>query len=292
MSFYISNQQNKTGIVYEDTYTPLLLELKEGKLQRVIFGENYEFRKILVDTFEIANDTDETIEYPILPSGLVMLMFLFSDTNSDVIACGAYTALKRIQIPPKTTAYCVRTCAGRAGWIIPNPVSEFTNCAIKIENNHYYFRDFHIQIKRGESFHERNVFLCRFLHENKIKENKTVEVVTGSIEMIHKSQGTIKINEIAKAMGYGERHINHLFQDYVGISPKMYCKLVQLQCSAREILISKPKSLLDIAVEFGYCDQTHMNRAYQKFLDCTACDMRYADSLSLHWKHSGCIEWT
>ena len=56
--------------------------------------------------------------------------------------------------------------------------------------------------------------------------------------------------------------------------------MIQLQFSLQEILAARPKSLAKTAISYGYFDQPHMNRAYQKFLGRTASDMRFFDDVS------------
>ena len=54
----------------------------------------------------------------------------------------------------------------------------------------------------------------------------------------------------------------------------MYCQIYQLNASLQSILETRPKSLLDTSITYGYVDQTHMNRVYRKFLFCTAYELK------------------
>ena len=87
---------------------------------------------------------------------------------------------------------------------------------------------------------------------------------------------------MAQAAGCSERYLNRIFQERVGVSTKLFCELTQLQFSLHTIVTTKPKSLLSTAIACGYFDQTHMNRSYRKFLDCTASDIRYWDGGSVN----------
>ena len=101
------------------------------------------------------------------------------------------------------------------------------------------------------------------------------------MDLILDSCGLARVSEIATTVGCSDRYLNRIFQERVGISPKLYSEIIQMQFSLYSILTTRPKSLLDIAVNFGYFDQTHMNRLYRKLLDCTASDIRYADSRTI-----------
>lgn len=98
--------------------------------------------------------------------------------------------------------------------------------------------------------------------------------------MIHQKRGIVRVSEIASAVGCSDRYLSRVFQVRVGVSPKLYCEIIQMQFSLQEILTTRPKSLAKTAITYGYFDQPHMNRAYQKFLGRTASDMRFFDDVS------------
>jgi transcriptional regulator GlxA family with amidase domain len=136
-------------------------------------------------------------------------------------------------------------------------------------------------LRRSESFHERCVLITRMLSAREAGQYRPMALLRRCIDLIHDSRGLARVSELASTVGCSDRYLNRVFQERVGISPKLYSEMIKLQFSLYSILTTRPKSLLDTAVNYGYFDQTHMNRSYRKFLDCTASDIRYADSRTI-----------
>ena len=118
------------------------------------------------------------------------------------------------------------------------------------------------------------MLLQRYLTAREVGAYNPMALVSRCVEEIEKSQGNLRIQELAKTVGCSERYLNSVFQSHAGLSPKLFCELVQLQFCTKYIAAEQPKSLLDAAVDYGYFDQAHMNRAFRKFLNCTARDVR------------------
>jgi AraC-like DNA-binding protein len=274
MSLYISDRQINHDSQGEQSYVPILLESLEVRLKHRIFPPYYEFSKILLDSYEIHNRDGNELIYPIMPTGCVSLAFILGSLSYANIL-GAATAIRDLRVPPQTIAFCIRLHPGSFGCFSRVPASELTNQVIPLENHVHHTADLINDLRHGESFHERNVLFQRFLVSIRAENFKPMDIVRKCIELIHANQGMIKILQLALTLGCSERYLNRVFQARVGVSPKQYCELTQLQCSLKEIITTKPKSLLNIAISYGYFDQTHMNRSYRKFLDCTASDMRY-----------------
>lgn len=282
MSQYISDRQLSRESKGNMPYAPALLEVSGVRLQRRTIPADHELKRLLLDTYELFNAGDDDVFYPVLPSGCVTLVFLLHASACSASICGATTTLKKLRIPPKATVFCCRLCPGAADWILPVPVCELTEHTIPLESRLEYVGPFLSSLKNGESFHERNVLLGRLLNSVNASQYAPMALVVRCAEIIHASQGMSKVAEIAEKVGCSKRYLNRVFQEHVGVSTKLYCEIVQLQFSLKSILYTKPKSLLNIAVTFGYFDQTHMNRAYRKFLGCTASDMRYVDRKAMN----------
>ena len=65
--------------------------------------------------------------------------------------------------------------------------------------------------------------------------------------------------------GVSLRHMQRLFDRYVGVSPKNYLKIRQFEASSREMLYGEKKLLTDISVDSGYYDQSHFIRCFRDY---------------------------
>jgi AraC-like DNA-binding protein len=89
-------------------------------------------------------------------------------------------------------------------------------------------------------------------------------LVHNLIDLIHVSGGQISINQLAQNTDHSPRHILRTFRNMVGLSAKLYARIVQFH-RALNLVQKTDLSNAEIAAECGYADQAHMIRAFQKF---------------------------
>ncbi|MCI8400348.1 MAG: AraC family transcriptional regulator [Oscillibacter sp.] len=277
MSLYISGKQlprdrEKAAPV------PLLLSSPYLKMQHRIFTPEFEYGTLLEDVYELANPGGEEEPYYILPSGCMTMIFQLDVRASSCILCGPLSTIRRLRIPPGSTVFCVRLKAGSGDWLAGTGASLLTDRAVPLSQYLSGADKLLTSLRRGESFHERSVLLCRALAARDAGSYRPMALLQRCVKLVHESCGLLRVSELAATVGCSERYLNRIFQERIGISTKMFSEITQLQHSLYSIVTTQPKSLLNTAVAYGYFDQTHMNRSYRKFLDCTASDIRYADS--------------
>ena len=76
-------------------------------------------------------------------------------------------------------------------------------------------------------------------------------------------------------MGYSERHIVNIFNEYVGLSPKRFIQLTRFNESLK--MLDKMKDtdkLSDIAYQMGYHDQAHFSRDFKSFCGKTPKELQ------------------
>ncbi len=83
--------------------------------------------------------------------------------------------------------------------------------------------------------------------------------------LIYQSFGNIKINQLATTIGLSSRHLNRLFQKYTGLSTKSFIQIIRIQNACKYLSI-KPYDSLNISLELGYFDQSHLLNEYKKRL--------------------------
>jgi AraC-like DNA-binding protein len=79
------------------------------------------------------------------------------------------------------------------------------------------------------------------------------------------------IREVVEESGYSHRRFNALFQDAVGLTPKLYCRVRRFQRALRRVTTG---CWADIALGAGYSDQAHFNREFREFSGVTPGEYR------------------
>lgn len=280
MSSFPSDRQVSHG--YPTSVSlPLLLSAPQLVTHQHIFADNAEYHSPLQDSYEIYNPTAQEAAYMLLPSGCLTMLFQLNPALSSAQLCGPLTTVRQLRIPAGGILFCVRLQPGYGDWLLSNGLSMLTDHTAPL-NQFLPGCDFLLEeLHRSASFHERNVLLLRLLNAQDVLSFQCSPLLHTCLEMIAAAHGQIQVSALAASAGCSERYLNRIFRDKVGISTKTQCELTQLHYSLHQILTTQPKSLLHIAVAYGYFDQAHMNRHYRKFLFCTASNMRSATNLTM-----------
>lgn len=76
---------------------------------------------------------------------------------------------------------------------------------------------------------------------------------------------TSAVGEVVEESGYSHRRFIALFRRAVGLTPKIYCRVLRFQCALRRAAVKPDTSWVDLALETGYSDQPHFNREFREF---------------------------
>lgn len=87
-----------------------------------------------------------------------------------------------------------------------------------------------------------------------------------AIEEIEEAHGNVRLGKIESRLGISERQFRRQFQRFVGMSPKTFCRTLQVNAALSALLARSERKLPELAVEFGFADQSHMIRAFAEFM--------------------------
>ncbi len=86
-----------------------------------------------------------------------------------------------------------------------------------------------------------------------------------AMQYIRKETGQQSVDDVCGQVFVGKRQLQRTFQDNIGISPKMYGRIVRFK-SAYDFVQNNPKvSWTEISHHFGYADQSHFIRDFKTF---------------------------
>ncbi len=93
------------------------------------------------------------------------------------------------------------------------------------------------------------------------------DAVAFATQKIRERHGRIALPALRDGMGLSERAFQRLFEDHVGVSPKLYSRICQFQYAFRCLENRTFTKLSDVAYASGYADQSHFIRAFRQFTD-------------------------
>lgn len=86
-----------------------------------------------------------------------------------------------------------------------------------------------------------------------------------AISQITGSKGLISLKELQTQLQLSERTLERKFKDAVGISPKLFSRIIRFQETMAQLRSSDYEKLSDIAYENNYADQSHFIRVFKEF---------------------------
>ncbi|MFO1055518.1 MAG: helix-turn-helix domain-containing protein [Dongiaceae bacterium] len=69
--------------------------------------------------------------------------------------------------------------------------------------------------------------------------------------------------------GYSHRQLNQRFREAVGMTPKLYCRILRFQGVLRRLASSPTVGMAELALASGYADQPHLARDFRAFAGVT-----------------------
>jgi hypothetical protein len=124
------------------------------------------------------------------------------------------------------------------------------------------------KIAFAETFQERisifENFMAEYLHMLMEIPNQLLYIISA----IYRDIYNIK-NEKLMFYHYSDRHIRRLFENYIGIPPKLFNSIIRHQMTLKLLNINPFGDLTSIALEQRYYDQSHFIKEFKRFQACT-----------------------
>lgn len=90
--------------------------------------------------------------------------------------------------------------------------------------------------------------------------------IAAAIERIEAVDGKIRIAELVREIGLSDRQFRAVFEKLTGLSPKAFCKTLQINRAFNQLLVNNGGDLAGIADQSGFSDQAHFTRVFGDFL--------------------------
>ncbi len=127
----------------------------------------------------------------------------------------------------------------------------------------------HARLYEAESLTARISLLEEWLLSRLSLGKERDALIPASLTLLHEREGQLSIPELADELAVSQRHLERLYQNQVGISPKQYAQLLRVE-KARLALKQLPeRSITRLAVELGFYDQAHFIREFSAVIGLT-----------------------
>lgn len=89
--------------------------------------------------------------------------------------------------------------------------------------------------------------------------------LAAALACIQAHPGTVSIRSLAPEIGISQGRLVRLFEEHVGLKPKMLARVMRFQQLVRFLECDSPPPWILLAVDNGYFDQSHLIRDFRAF---------------------------
>ncbi|MFD3001943.1 helix-turn-helix domain-containing protein [Pontibacter toksunensis] len=217
---------------------------------------------------------------PTLPRGVPALMVVMNEDNKGQLEC---IQLNQVQSITNGVYLCgqatqmwwlrVRTCQSYMVVLKPTALQKVLGESADVFNDTYLRLDDLIpdcQFLPEQLLDEKNqkgqlsvleIFLRRLFRDKFIKPNE----VDMAVQYILQTQGQVKIGELSVRERANARTLTRKFTEQVGLTPKLYARIIRFRAIMNYLLLNPEASLLDVTYKFGFYDQSHFIKDFYDF---------------------------
>ncbi len=229
-------------------------------------------------TISFPNQTIISDNYTIIPHGSVTLVFFYDATGLHSLLFGPTTK-------PKTVGNIANRCdviliiEFQPAGFFPLIGIQQSELIDKVVPFSIINTSLDLEIKKifNESLSiDKLILKLEQLLISNIKIEYSYEFIL-AIQLIIQNSGNISSQEISKKVFYRSRHLNRLFNQYLGLSMKSFSRLVRINKSIK-LLNNNKTSLMSICNELGFYDIPHFIKDFK--IVCGITPQKYRANMS------------
>jgi AraC-like DNA-binding protein len=111
-----------------------------------------------------------------------------------------------------------------------------------------------------------------YLLRKALKAERNTSIMNAAL-YIFRSRGAVRLDQVASQLSLGLRQFERKFLSEIGLSPKLFSRVARFQATLDTRINRKDTRWADLANEFGYYDQMHMIKDFQKLSGLTPEDL-------------------
>jgi AraC-like DNA-binding protein len=233
--------------------------------------------KGLIDCYWVIESEDETpIKQKIIPDGFPELIFHYGDAyriqigknwelQSKALVAGQIKKHFYLENSGRSGVFGIKLMPAALTHLFGLFMNELTDKVVSIEQlNVDPLKSLAAEIKKCQSYKEM-ISVAENMLQSRAKEiHIKDQVIDKIIASIFNTNGRITISELQKEFFITERQLQRLFQKYIGLSPKFYCRIIRFNYIF-QIAKEKKLSWLEVTHFSGYFDQSHFIRDFKEF---------------------------
>lgn len=179
---------------------------------------------------------------------------------------GLWNAYHIVEWPPDTRLFGISFKPGGAYPFLQIPVSELHNQVVSLDLVWGHFAtEIYERLNTVPTIQAGFVLLDRLLRNWLCDVSPAHTMVHYALGQIAKHRGVLSIRALSEHIGISQNHLNTLFKQFVGGTPKEFARLSRFQHVVNEIDPTQSVDWTRIAHQSLYYDQSHFNKDFMAF---------------------------
>ena len=130
------------------------------------------------------------------------------------------------------------------------------------------------ELRINSLFYELLTLIVRNENTSVSSKPDVTNAVRAAYEYINESfTKSCTLTEIADAVNLSPNHLHTVFREAIGMTPYEYVTEKRIE-KAKKLIMSGDRSMLETALEVGFCSQSHFNKVFRKAVGMTPAEYR------------------
>lgn len=217
-----------------------------------------------------------------IPKGTVELIFTLNGGSAELLQNGHWLPLADVLLAGIQTAPSMwRACGGTEIFGIRiKPETFFKLFGISVAEIYQKHMSVHLVtgtkfnwlidlIRQAKNTRERVAIAESFFYKKLALSKHSNSLLTEALRKIWAEEGNITTASLSKYVYIGERQLQRIFKNEVGISPKLYSRIIRFKMAYERASAGRPSAWTDVAYDYGYTDQAHFVKDFKCFTGVT-----------------------
>jgi AraC-like DNA-binding protein len=188
---------------------------------------------------------------------------------------GAHSEYIVIQATANSSMMGIHFRPGGAYPFFGFPITELQDAVVELEaiwgGEFVRLRDELIELPDAVAkLHRLESFLIRRMR----KAGQLARTVEFALKQFSRAPQEATVCQVAERLGVSHKHLIQEFAAWVGLTPKLYCRVRRFQAVLGEMRRRKSITWADLAFSCGYYDQAHFIKEFQSFCGLTPTRFR------------------
>jgi AraC-like DNA-binding protein len=156
----------------------------------------------------------------------------------------------------------VRFRPGGAAAFVRAPAAELTDRSVALRE--FWRRTAELEERLHETPPEARIRIVEDALLGRLPDAAPDPRIAHVSRLIERSGGSVPVKALHEAVGLTRRHLERIYLERVGLTPKNACRVARVQAALERIRANPGTPLSRLALECGWYDQPHMNRDFRE----------------------------